>query len=336
MPKPSSIDLHYLIDVSQDAEGLEHAISSVSELSFKHDAYFSIFGDTERIAACLAKYPYEAEFVETVHCPTSAVARAQIAEVLHTTPHAAIATSQLSSDFSRQLIDSGCLLPRVTAPALTAIVPVIKDTDAGDRDRYCPILDIEAHLWPTPNRAEVLLSLATPIVHWFSMPEPLRVGVLTAGEGTQGSSAQQDLLEALLDVGSGYASIGALSPVQMMLGAADLALNVGEGGAMFVRTLEATFVAAEALVQRETQGVRGRLGVRIFRDRLEKLRDYGNIESYGGSPLLGVIAPCVMLRPDAGTRAWMNALRILRKMHDTDVVGDQRASLEGIEDSPYE
>src|SRR5699024_7378935 len=217
-------------------------------------------------------------------------------------------------------------------PALTAIVPVVKDDDAGDRDRYCPLLDIEGHSWPTPNRADVLLALATPIVHWFSSPDPLRVGVLTAGGGTHASVAQQRLLDALTSIGRGYAHVGALSPVQMMLGEADLALNVGEGGTMFVRTLEATFVAAEALVQRETQGVRGRLGLRIFRDRLEKLRDYGNIESYGGSPLLGVSAPCVVLRPDAGTRAWMNALRILRKMHDTDVIDQQRTALERLED----
>lgn len=333
MPHSSSIELRYLVDVSQDPDGLEHAISSVAELSFQHDAYFSIFGDTEQIARCFSNYPYEAEFVETVHCASAEDARIQITQMLRDRRHTAVATSQLSSTFSKHLIDAGCLLPHVRVPALTAIVPVVKDGDHSDRDRYCTLLDIEAYAWEKTNPARVLVSLAEPVARWFTEQDALRVGLLTAGGGAQISAAQRRLLDALPDGDGAHQSVGALSPAQMMLGEADVALNVGEGGTMFVRTLEATFVAAEALVQRETQGVRGRLGFRIFRDRLEKLRDYGNIESYGGNLLLGVASPCVLLRPEAGTRAWMNAMRILKKMHETDVVGHQRAALHKLSES---
>lgn len=328
MPKPPSIDIRYLVDISKDASGHDEAIAAIAELSFKHDAYFSILGDTQTIAACLANHPYEAEFVETVHCESEEAAREYAAQAIRNDPQSMFATSQLAASVSRALIDEKCLMPGVVAPALTSIVPVVKDDDAGEYDRYCTLLDIEGHPWPVSNSAEVLIALAHPIVRWFTPEKKINIGVLTAGEGTQPSAAQQQLLASLKHLDSNdHNSVGALSPAQLMLGAADLALNVGEGGAMFVRTLEATFVAAEALVNRETQGVRGRLGLRIFRDRLEKLRDYGDIDSYGGSPLLGVRNPCVILRPDAGTRAWMNALRILNKMQETDVIEQQRTLL---------
>jgi len=333
MPTPSPIELRYLVDVSQDPEGLEHAISSVAELSFRHEAYFSIFGDTEQIARCFSNYPYEAEFVETVHCHSPKEARVQIVQMLRTRPGTALATSQLSSTVSKHLVEAGCLLPHVHVPALTAIVPVVKDEEHSERDRYCTLLDIEGYAWKKTNGSAVLTALAKPIAQWFTEKNELRVGVLTAGGGAPISAAQRRLLDGLTAHSSPFTGAGALSPAQMMLGAADIALNVGEGGTMFVRTLEATFVAAEALVQRETQGVRGRLGFRIFRDRLEKLRDYGNIESYGGSLLLGAQAPCVVLRPDAGTRAWMNALRILKKMHETDVIGEQRDALQRLSEN---
>lgn len=328
MSQPPSIDVRYLVDVSSDTNGHDEAIAAVAELSFKHDAYFSILGDTQKIAACLANHPYEAEFVETVHCENAEAARRHITEAIREDPQSMLATSQLPANVSRALIDEKCLLPGVVAPALTSIVPVVKDEDEGEKDRYCTLLDIEGHPWPISNSAEVLIALAHPIVRWFAPEQRIHVGVLTAGEGTQPSAAQQQLLASLKHLDAqDHHSVGALSPAQLMLGAAHLALNVGEGGAMFVRTLEATFVAAEALVHRETQGVRGRLGLRIFRDRLEKLRDYGNIDSYGGSPLLGVRNPCVILRPDAGTRAWMNALRILNKMQESEVIEQQRAFL---------
>lgn len=334
MPKPSSIDIRYLVDISKDTSGHDGAIAAVAELSFKHEAYFSILGDTQKIASSLANHPYEAEFVETVHCESTTAARKYFAQAIRKDPQSMLVTSQLAADVSRALIDDKCLLPSVVAPALTSIVPVVKDNGAGDQDPYCTLLDIEGHPWPISNSAEVLIALAHPIVRWFTPEEQINTGVLTAGEGTQPSAAQQQLLASLKHLHrEDHQSVGALSPAQLMLGAADLALNVGEGGAMFVRTLEATFVAAEALVNRETQGVRGRLGLRIFRDRLEKLRDYGDIESYGGSPLLGVRNPCVILRPDAGTRAWMNALRILNKMQETNIIEQQRTLLRDLSEN---
>lgn len=332
MPSAPTLDIRYVIDASKSRDALEDALAAVAELTFGHDALFSILGDTETITECLSNHPYEAEFVETIHCEGAEQARNILTQLIADDSRCAIATHQLSSELSAALIDADRLLPGIVAPALTAIVPVVKEGGADERDRYCTLLDIEGITWAQHNLAPALVALSEPIARWFSHASPLRIGMLTAGEGTQRSPQQQELLASLEHIASDtYEISGALSPAQMMLGEADLVLNVGEGGAMFVRTLEATFVAAEALVDRETRGVRGRLGLRIFQDRLEKLRDYGNIDSYGGSLLLGIEAPCVVLRPNAGTRAWMNALRILRKMHETDTLGQQRAALQSLQ-----
>lgn len=327
MSDASSDQLRILVDVSGSAATQKAALEAVAELSFQHRHYFRIFGDTHQVSQHLSLIPYEAEFVETVHCESPAAALSIAAASLCDGLLSMFVSSQNSRTVSSALAAAGCLLPSVRIPALTAIVPAVKSMEPGDRDRYSILLDIEGHAWPTPNDAATLIALARPLVAWFHSGLRVRVGVLSIGDGVALSPAQQSLLSSLDTLPTPLVSVGALTPTQVMLGEADLVLNVGEGGAMFVRTLESTFVAAEALVHRETQGVRGRLGLRIFRDRLEKLRDYGNIESYGGSPLLGVHRPCVVLRPEAGTRAWMNAFRTVAKMEQQKLIPQQRLLL---------
>lgn len=324
---PAADQLRILVDVSGTAATQQSALEAVAELSFQHRHYFRIFGDTQQIARQLSEIPYEAEYLETVHCSSPAEALRAAAASLRVGLNELFVSSQNSHTVSSALADGGCLLPRVRMPALAAIVPAVKSLLPGDRDRYSILLDIEGHAWPTPNDAATLIALARPLVAWFHSGLRVRVGVLSIGDGVALSHEQQTLLTSLNTLSAPLQSVESLTPTQVMLGEADLVLSYGEGGAMFVRTLEATFVAAEALVHRETQGVRGRLGLRVFRDRLEKLRDYGNVESYGGSPLLGVVRPCVVLRPEAGTRAWMNAFRTVVKMNQQKLIPQQRLLL---------
>lgn len=323
--------LRILVDVSGSDRTRSAALEAIAELSFQHRFFFRLFGDTGQIARALEHFPYEAEFVDTVHCTSAAQALALAANGLRQHPQDLYVSAQKSAAVSSALANADCLLPGVAMPALAAIVPAVKSLRPGDRDRYCILLDTEAHHWPVPCSGETLIALARPLVEWFrSSTHPMKVGVLTVGDDVEHSAFQEALIDAVASVAPPLVSVGTLTPTEIMLGEADLALSAGEGAAMFVRTLEATFVAAEALVHRETQGVRGRLGLRIFRERLEKLRDYGNIESYGGSPLLGVRNPCVVLRPEGGTRAWMNAFRTLAKMHDQRLIAQQQALLDAI------
>ncbi len=327
MPESSTPPLRILVDVS--CGNIQDVLDAVAERSFEHDIYLSLLGNTTEMAERLTQVPYEAEFVQTIHCNSQDDALTYIAEtVAKDGSKVAVASCQRSSRIARKISEHATgLLPGLTQPALTTIVPAVKGADQGDKDRYFTLLDVESHPQSATANAAILSALGLPVAQWFCGDREVRVGTLTLGDDSSLRDDQLADLQKVSALPSSLSIVGGISPVKALLGEADLVLSGGEAGAMFVHTLEATFVAAEALVERETKGVRGRLGVRIFRSRLEKLRDYGNVDSYGGSLLLGVQSPCVLLRPEAGVRAWMNALRILSKMHRTKVLEQQRTHL---------
>lgn len=326
MSAPSSEPSRILVDVSGSASSREAALAAVAEHSFKHRHLFRLLGDTTEIARGLSVFPYEAEYVETRQCdsPDEALRHAMGRILDHA--DTLFVSAQETRLVSAAAAESECLLPGVPVPALAAIVPTVSD-DPVVQTRYSVLVDVEGQPWPEPIPGEVLIALARPLVAWFHHRTKLRVGALTLGGGVPPTSADERLLHALHGLTPPLVNAGALSPTDVMSGSADLVLCRDELGAMFVRTLEATFVAAESLVRRETQGVRGRIGVRVFRDRLEKLRDYGQVDSYGGNPLLGVRGPTVILRPDASTRAWMNAIRTAEKIRKEQLIAQQRLLL---------
>ena len=205
--------------------------------------------------------------------------------------------------------------------ALAAIMPTVKK--AGDReDPYAIVLDAGA--WPelAPRDAATLVSLTATLSGWFARGDQVRVGLLVEDpDPARLTPHQRELDEALRPVTNASTRyIGAITPEQALLGHADIVACDGRQGALFLRTLEGAFVAAEHLVQRETRGLKGRLGIRLFEGRLAKLRDYGNIESYGGWPFVGSAHLVLSVRHDASANAWFNAIRFARRMQRDGLV----------------
>lgn len=328
MPQPSSHVHRIVVDLSGDGVTQLGALEAIAELSFKRDCMFRVLGDVQALSYALAALPFEAEFIETVHVADTARALEYAAETLGSAQNAGFVSGTSARTVISAFSRLQSMLPGVSTPALATIIPVVKGIGPEATDRYSVLLDASGQNWAEPTRADVLIALAAPLVRWFTTRDPLRVGVLVSDTqpGVQ-DAATQLLLAQLAAISVGIDNLGALTPADVMLGAADIVLSNGPNGAMFARTLEATFIAAEALVHRETQGVRGRLGFRMFRDRLEKLRDYGNSESYGGAALVGAQGPVVLLRPDASMRAWVNAIRMARKMGTESILEAQRAAL---------
>lgn len=335
MSRPSSDILRIVIDLSGDPASRRAALEAVAELSFEQRCLFRVLGDVQKLSYELATLPFEAEFIETVHCEDSASALQRAANAMRDMAPLAMISVNSARAVIASFARAQATLPHVTTPALAAVVPVVKGVGPEATDRYSVVLDVSGQNWAEPTHAKVLVALAGPLVRWFTQREQLRVGVLASDATPGAQDAATQLLLAQLDaLPTSVQSLGALTPADVMLGEADIVLASGPSGAMFVRTLEATFVAAEALVHRETQGVRGKLGMRMFRDRLDKLRDYGNIESYGGAPLVGAQGPVIVMRPEASMRAWINAIRMARKMCSDDLIDAQRAALH--DEHPHE
>lgn len=324
---PNDDRLHVLVDCTGPIEDLLSALDAVTELSFERNALYILIGDEARLSEELGKLAHDSEFLDIHDLGAERNASDYSAQYLVRNPRSAYVSAAPARVISDALRAHQALLPHVQHPIQCAIVPVVKSTN--EADRYAVLVDASEARHDPPSTARELIALADPVARWFGAQHDHRIGVLASDTLHRVTCPDTlRLVDELQGLGRDVFSKGVVTPQDLMLGAVDIALSAGPTGPVFVRTLEATFVAADALIRRETQGVRGRLGVRFFRDRLEKLRDYGNIESYGGSPMLGPVAPVVMLQAFASARAWYNAIRLTRKMHRSEYIEKARVRLE--------
>lgn len=324
-----------LVDVFGSAEERHEILDAITELSFEKTYYFRLFGDVPTLHQELQRFAHDSEYI-ALEASERETRHATIAGLLAQNAHHAWVTASDTVDVGQALRDADALLPHVTRPAQCAIVPVVKGE--GQDDRYAVLLDVSGFASTHPSiaraaSAQELVAVAEPIARWFGATGPRRVGVLSSEPASRIHCA--DTLRLLHELAAieHVDGKGAISPQDLLLGNVDIALTLGAAGPMFVRTLEASFAAANSLIDRETQGVRGKIGVRIFKSRIEKLRDYGNLESYGGSPMLGTLAPVVLVQPDASARAWFNAIRLVRKMHRTEYIAKAREYLDATDTS---
>lgn len=321
--------LTVLVDCTGPIEDLLSALDAITELSFESEYHFVLIGDEARLAEQLRGFAHNSEFIDIHGLGDGESAHDYAASAMSTQPRAAYVSGDSAERIGCALREGGALLPHVKAPIQCAIVPVVKE--ANEADKYAVLVNATQLPDGTYSSAAELIALADPVARWFGVHHDHRIGVLATDTLNRVTcSSTLALIDELNALGRTIFSKGVVNPQDLMLGSVDIALSSGIAGPMFVRTLEATFVAADALIRRETQGMRGKLGVRFFRDRLEKLRDYGNIDSYGGSPLLGAVSPVVVLQPSASARAWYNAIRLGRKMHRVEYVEKARVRLEDI------
>lgn len=337
MPEPTPHNERIIVDCTSGDETGAAAIAAAAEASLQRRFNFEIIGDVATLSAQLQSLPFEAEYLRTTHASSTEEALRLMCARLQASSAVSAVSAAPPAQLASSLGEHVSLLPGATRSALAAVVPAAKSLNAS-ADRYAVLIDAGAHVALSPEDAMSLIALAAPLCRWFvSGYDALRVGLLTGDPDPARLPGRirriHDQLEASIGEEIRLSSttrcryLGPITPESVLLGEVDVALTDGYSGSIFVRSLEGVFVAAEALVEREQRGLRGRIGVRLMRSRLQKLRDYGDFESYGGWPLLGLNAPLVSMRADAGTRAWINSFRLCAKIRRESLLDAQRETL---------
>jgi glycerol-3-phosphate acyltransferase PlsX len=143
----------------------------------------------------------------------------------------------------------------------------------------------------------------------IGIPEP-RVGILSNGvEETKGTDATRQAYELLKS--STLEFVGYVEGNEIMSGKADVVVSDGFSGNLVLKSIEGVgeFIV-DSLYDIFTGGALNRLGLALLRDRIREFRKRIDYAEYGGAPLLGINATCIIGHGRSTPKAVANAIRL--------------------------
>lgn len=204
------------------------------------------------------------------------------------------------------------MLPGVDRPALATTIPT--------RTRAAVLLDAGANV---ECRAHHLLQFASMGIVYARLAlglEHPRVGLLSIGEEeTKGNDltreAHQLLKAAPLDF------IGNIEARHVYSGLADVIVCDGFTGNIALKVSEGVVEMIEGLLQDEmSAALNGRVGYLLSRGAFRRFRKRVDYSEYGGAPLLGVAASCIVGHGRSSIKAVRNAVMMAHRFASQDLV----------------
>lgn len=193
------------------------------------------------------------------------------------------------------------MLKRVTRPGIVAALPT--------RRGHCIVADVGANLKCKPIHLlqyAVMSSVFCRYVHDIKAP---RVGLLNIGEE---SGKGNDLVKEAYNLlkGSNLNFVGNVEGVDLFEGKCDIAVCEGFVGNVLIKFAEGI---AEGLLgtlgDEASKGPWTRMGFRLIKPALRRLRTRMDYSEYGGVPLLGVEGICIICHGRSDFKAVQNAIR---------------------------
>jgi len=135
-----------------------------------------------------------------------------------------------------------------------------------------------------------------------------RVGLLSNGvEETKGTELTRQAFESLKS--SKLEFVGYVEGNEIMAGRADVVVADGFSGNLVLKSIEGVgeFIV-DSLSDIFTGGALNRLGLALLRDRIRQFRKRIDYAEYGGAPLLGINATCIIGHGRSTPRAVSNAI----------------------------
>ena len=186
-----------------------------------------------------------------------------------------------------------------------------------DRDPFALILDVSASAEPNADNLVMWSALGAEYARIVSRNDSPIVALLAnslerdrCSEAVRGAAAAMDELELE------WSCRGLVTADSVPAGEADVVVSGGLAGDVMLRSIEGLTTTGEALVEQARRRFRWRIGVQILGSAIARLREMTDWENYGGAPMLGFERPVILIRQDAGTRAWYNAIRLARKLEE--------------------
>lgn len=175
----------------------------------------------------------------------------------------------------------------------------------------CSILDAGANPEAKPEHLVAYAVMGTAFArHVLGVKNP-RVGLMSNGEEDEKGTTFTKETFKLLKLTPGIHFIGNVEGHDLFETELDVVLCDGFTGNVMLKTVESTAKAVSKWLKAEiTASPLRMLGALIAKGAFTALKEKGNYETYGGSPLLGVNGVVIIAHGSSSALAVRNAIRV--------------------------
>lgn len=329
---PKRSDVYADTVVAVDAMGGDNAPHYPVEGALFACRYYKIpiilVGDEKIIQAELDRHGKDALSLEVVHASNPALVDEPAKTALRGAPtpiktafelvkngeaHAVFTAGHTGLALTTAMVTVGRIIG-VERPALAATLPSLTGNvvllDAG-ANAECKPQTLVQFAWMGSVFARVVLGLANP-----------RVGLLSNGieesKGTPVTRKAHDMLKS-----SNINYCGYIEGNDIMSGRADVVVADGFAGNLVLKSIEGVseFIV-DSLSDIFVGGALNRVGLALIRDKIKQFRKRIDYTEYGGAPLLGINASCIVGHGRSTPKAIANGIKCAA---DFEVKGYRKA-----------
>ncbi|MDQ0253758.1 glycerol-3-phosphate acyltransferase PlsX [Evansella vedderi] len=319
-----------------DAMGGDHAPESVIRgceiaLETYEDLKVTLVGNE----ADIKKYIQPSDRVEILHTevtiegedsPVKAVRRKKdssmvlaIQQVKEGKADAAISAGNTGALMTAGLLVVG-RIKGIERPALSPMLPTLGGEGFLLLDVGANMDSKASHLYQYAVMGDVYMKKVRKVV------KP-RIGLLNVGtEAGKGTELTKEVFELLEN--SSMEFVGNVEARDLLEGVADVVVCDGFSGNLVLKSIEGTALSLFSILKRElTSTFKNKLAAGILKPAFKQVKKQMDYSEYGGAGLFGLNAPIIKAHGSSNDRAFFNAIRQAKTMHDENVVATIRQEL---------
>ncbi|RKQ83626.1 phosphate acyltransferase PlsX [Brockia lithotrophica] len=291
---------------------------------------FFLLGDEAFLRDALARQGLasKAERCRIVHAPEVIANDEEPVRALRRKPDASIvrglellaageADAFLSAGSTGAVMAGGLLkVGRIRGVERPGLAPVFPTADG----RGVLVLDIGANVDAKPHHLLDYALLGQTYVRFILDVDRPRVGLLNVGvEEGKGNALAKEAYR-LLRATPAVHFVGNVEARDVLFGVADVVVTDGFSGNVFLKAVEGTAqFALDALKEAFTSTFRAKLGALLALPAVKQVLRRFDYKEYGASPLLGLRRPVFKAHGSSDARAFVAALRTIRRFLAADL-----------------
>lgn len=150
--------------------------------------------------------------------------------------------------------------------------------------------------------------------------EKPRIGLLNVGtEAGKGTELTKEVFELLQNSSMNF--VGNVEARDLLEGVADVVVCDGFSGNLVLKSIEGTALSLFSILKKElTSTFTNKLAAGVLKPAFKRVKLQMDYSEYGGAGLFGLNAPVIKAHGSSNERAFFNAIRQAKTMHDEKVV----------------
>ena len=322
------------IRIAIDAMGGDYAPAEIIKGAIiaakEYGVALQLVGQVDKIEAELSQYNINNldirvtqadEVIEMDESPGNAIRRKKNASIV-------VAVDAVARGESQALVAAGSTgaamaaslfglgrLPGIDRPAISVVLPTSK--------RPVVLIDAGANSSCEPEmlyQFAVMGSIFSSSVLGVENP---KVGILNiGGESSKGNELTQNTYKLLASNKEHLNFIGNVEGRELFMGVCDVVVCDGFVGNITLKVAEGVARMLFKMIRIEMHSsIWAKLGGKIARPALKRLKKRMDYEEYGGALLLGIKGICVIAHGGSKSSAIKNAIRVAKESIETDING---------------